>query len=60
MINKNALMGAFAIGAIILGMRLLREFDFQTFRFEKPVLAIVYFIGFIIFISLIVKTYKNK
>lgn len=53
-------MGAFAIGAIILGMRLLREFDFQTFRFEKPVLAIVYFIGFIIFISLIVKTYKNK
>ena len=31
--------------AAILGITLFKKFDFETFRFEKPALAVVYMIG---------------
>lgn len=46
--------------AIILGVALFKQFDFQNFKFEKPALAVVYIFAFIISIGLIVKKSKNK
>ncbi len=58
--NKKALIFAFTIGAIILGVTLFKQFDFRSFTFEKPALAVVYAIGFVIFIVLIRKSVKSK
>lgn len=44
---------------IIIGVALFKEFDFETLEFEKPVLAIVYIIGFVLSITLIVKDVLN-
>ncbi|HMR85515.1 MAG TPA: hypothetical protein PKE30_20370 [Niabella sp.] len=58
--TKKALLFTFTIGAIILGVTLFKKFDFQTFTFEKPALAVVYIIGFIMCISFIIKNAKSK
>ena len=57
---KKALLFTLSIAAIILGVTLFKQFDFQNLRFEKPGLAIVYAIGFIISIYSLVKNAKNK
>ena len=49
-----------SILAIILGVALFRKFDFETLKFEKTGLAIVYLIGFIISIALLVRALKSK
>jgi len=46
--------------AIILGGALFKQFDFQNLKFEKPALAIVYIIVFIICIGFMIKKSKNK
>lgn len=40
--NKKVTTIIFATIAIILGFILYKQFDFQTFKFEKPALAPVY------------------
>jgi hypothetical protein len=46
--------------AIILGVILLKQFDFETFKFEKPGLAIVYIIVFIPSVYLLIRNFTNK
>jgi len=58
--NRKALSFTFVVTAIILGVTLLRQFDFKNLRFEKTGLAIVYLIGFIISIYFLVKNYRNQ
>ena len=43
-----------------LGMATFNQFDFEKFEFEKPVLSIVYIIGFALSIYLLVKKDKNQ
>jgi len=50
----------FVIIAIILGVALFKQFDFQNLKFEKPALAVVYIIVFIICIGFMIKKSKNK
>lgn len=50
----------FSIMAIILGVTLFKQFDFQTLTFEKPALAIVYIIAFAISVYALVKKPANK
>jgi len=50
----------FVIIAVILGGALFKQFDFQSLKFEKPALAVVYIIAFIISIGLMIKKSKNK
>jgi len=50
----------FGIVAIILGAALLKQFDFQNFKFEKPALSVVYLIVFIFSVYVLVKNFKNK
>jgi hypothetical protein len=47
--------------SIILGGAIFKQFDFQSLKFEKPALSIVYIIVFIICIGLMIKkSKKNK
>ena len=55
---KKALLYTFSIVAIILGVTLFKQFDFENLRFEKPGLAIVYAIGLVISIYVLVKNAK--
>jgi len=57
--NKNALTSVFTLIAIILGVTLFKKFDFETWTFEKPALAIVYLIAFLISIYFLVKQGKK-
>jgi predicted ferric reductase len=58
--KKKAVSFTFSIVAIILGVTLFKQFDFQNLRFEKTGLAIVYLIGFIISIYILINNSKNK
>ena len=46
--------------AIILGIVLFKQFDFKNPKFDKPALAIVYIVVFIISIVFIVKDFRRK
>jgi hypothetical protein len=43
-----------------LGMATFNQFEFEKIEFEKPVLSIVYIIGFVLSIYLLVKKDKNQ
>lgn len=59
--NKNNIpVFAFSIIAIILGIVLYRQFDFETLKFEKPALAIVYLIVFVFSIFILIKNFRKK
>lgn len=58
--KKKGLPFTFIIIAIILGVALYKQLDFETLRFEKPALAVVYMITFIVSISLIIKSARSK
>ncbi len=50
----------FGIFAIIIGVALFTQFDFENLKFENTGLAIVYLIGFLISIYLIIKDFKKR
>ncbi|WP_035651775.1 hypothetical protein [Flavobacterium sp. ASV13] len=58
--NKSALRFTFSIIAIILGVVLFKQFDFETLKFEKPGLAIIYIVVFLFSIFVLIKNYKKK
>jgi hypothetical protein len=59
--NKNNVpVFTFSIVAIILGVTLYKQFDFETLRFEKPALAIVYSIVFIFSLFVLIKNFRKK
>ena len=57
---KKSINFFFVIIALILGQALYEQFDFENLTFEKPALAIVYIIVFVISIFLLVKKTKNR
>ena len=58
--NKKASSFVFWIIAIILGVTLYKDFDFQNFKFEKPALAVVYIIVFVACVFLIIKNFRKN
>lgn len=59
--NKgNASVFIFSIIAIILGSTLYKQFNFETFKFEKPALAVVYIIVFVCSIFVLIKNFRNR
>lgn len=58
--NKKGLSFTFGIIAIILGVTLFKQFDFENLKFEKPALAIVYIIVFLFSIYILMKNYKKR
>jgi len=45
---------------LIVGGALYKQFDFQNMTFEKPALALIYSIAFIIGFGSMIKKSKNK
>ena len=44
---------------VILGVAIFKQFDFQNMKFEKPAIAIVYFIALIIGVGFVLKKSKK-
>lgn len=58
--NKRTLSLPFLIIAIILGVALFKQFDFQTLKFENWALAIVYMVALAISIYVLVTSRKSE
>lgn len=58
--NKKGQGFFFLIIALILGVTLFKQFDFQNFKFEKPLLDTVYLLTFIVAVYFYIKSYKKK
>ena len=46
--------------SIIVGSALFKQFDFETLKFEKPALTILYIIVFVFSIYFLIRDYKNS
>ena len=57
--NKKTGSFIFIIIAVILGATLFKQFDFESLRFEKPWLALIYMVVFLLSIYFIVKNSKK-
>lgn len=60
MSNKKGLRFLFLIIAIILGWTIFKQFDFENLKFEKPALAVVYVLTFIMSVYFLVNSFKEK
>jgi hypothetical protein len=60
MSNKKGLTFLFLIIAIILGWTIFKQFDFENLKFEKPALAVVYILTFIMSVYFLVKNAKEE
>ncbi len=58
--NKKGINIFLLMIAIILGSASWKQFDFNTFKFEKPALAALYLIVFAASIYFMIKDYKNR
>ena len=58
--NKKSLNFGLGIIAIILGVVLFKQFDFENLKFEKTGLGIVYLIGFAISMYFLLKGNKSQ
>jgi uncharacterized membrane protein len=58
--NKRSQPIILIILAIIIGVALYKQIDFQTLKVEKPALSIVYLITLIFCIVAIIRRNKNK
>ena len=57
--KKNTMSFTLLIVAVILGVTLYKQFDFQTLRFEKTGLAIVYLIVFIASVTILIRNLRK-
>ncbi len=58
--NKNVLTFTFTIVAIILGVVLFKQFDFESLKFKNTGLAVIYIITFLFAIYFLVKNPRKR
>lgn len=59
--NKNQpITFVFWVVAIILGVTLFKQFDFQNLKFENPAMAVIYTIVFVFSVYYIIKNSKKQ
>ncbi|MFB9078916.1 hypothetical protein ACFFLS_10545 [Flavobacterium procerum] len=58
--NNKVPVFTFSIIAIILGVILYKQFDFETLKFENPILAVIYLIVFVFSVYVLVKNSKKR
>ncbi|WP_343696848.1 hypothetical protein [Flavobacterium sp.] len=59
--NKNNVpVFTLSIVAIIVGVAIYKQFDFETLKFEKPALAAVYLIVFVFSVFVLIKNFIKK
>jgi predicted ferric reductase len=57
MSNKKELSFPLIIIAVVIGVTIFKQFDFENLKFEKPAMAVVYILTFIMTVYLI---FRNK
>ncbi|MDP5202144.1 hypothetical protein [Flavobacterium sp. DG2-3] len=57
--NKKPITFVFWIIAIILGVVLFKQFDFQSLKFENPALAVIYIVVFVFSVYYIIRNSKK-
>lgn len=57
--NKKGISFFFTVVVLIVGKALYNQFDFETFKFEKPALAALYIIVLASSTYLLVKNYRK-
>ena len=60
MSNKKGPIIPFGIITLVLGGAIVEQFDFETLTFEKPALAIVYILTFLMTVFFLTKSFKGK
>lgn len=58
--NKKAPTFALSIAAIVIGVALFKQIDFQTFKVEKPALSVVYLATLVFVLYVIIKEGRKK
>ncbi|MTH16316.1 hypothetical protein [Flavobacterium sp. LC2016-01] len=58
--NKKPISFTLLVVVIILGTTLYKQFDFETLKFEKPALAILYIIVFAVSLYFLIKRPKKS
>lgn len=58
--NKKPITFVFWIIAIILGVVLYKQFDFQTLKFENPALAVIYIVVLVFSVYYLIKNSGKK
>lgn len=58
--NKKPPVFTLSIVAIILGVTLYKQFDFDTLRFENTGLAIVYIIVFVVAVFILMRYFIQR
>lgn len=56
--NKKKIKFPLVIIAIVLGWTIVKQFDFENLKFEKPALAVIYILTFVMTVYIIFK--KNN
>jgi predicted ferric reductase len=60
MSNKKELSFPLIIIAIVIGVTIFKQFDFENLKFEKPAMAVVYILTFLMTVYLIFKKKTEK
>jgi predicted ferric reductase len=60
MSNKKGQPFPLIIIAIVLGWTIFKQFDFENLKFEKPLMAVIYILTFVMTIYFIFKKDKEK
>jgi Kef-type K+ transport system membrane component KefB len=58
--NKKGKTFLFVIIALILGWTLFKQFDFKNLKFEKPALATIYILTFLMSVYFLARKAKEK
>lgn len=58
--NKKGLNVVFVIIAGILGSAIYKQFDFETYKFDKPALAVLYIIVLLASIYFLIKDLTTR
>jgi predicted ferric reductase len=58
--NKKEYSFPLLIIAVVLGWTIFKQFDFENLKFEKPAMAVVYILTFLMTVYFIFKKDKGK
>lgn len=53
--NKKGISFPLLIIAIVLGWTIIKQFDFENLKFEKPAMAVIYILTFVMTVYMIFK-----
>lgn len=58
--NKKGILFPLVIIAIVLGWTIVKQFDFENLKFEKPTMAVIYIFTFVMTVYIIFKSNIKK